>query len=76
MDFPLSNLSSLTLSVLGLVTLELSLLVGGTKIILFKALYYKRRESDHTRDMLCQMQIAEHSSFHPVWHLKSFLVVL
>ena len=41
MDFPLSNLSSLTLSVLGLVNLELlelSLLVGGTKIILFKAL--------------------------------------
>ena len=29
MDFPLSNLSSLTLSVLGLVTLELSLLVDG-----------------------------------------------
>ena len=38
MDFPLSNLCSLTLSVLGLVTLELSLLVDGTKIILFKAL--------------------------------------
>ena len=38
MDFPLSLLSSLTFSVLGLVTLNLSLLVGGTKITLFKAL--------------------------------------
>ena len=38
MDFPLSLLSSLTFSVLGSVTLELSLLVGGIKITLFKAL--------------------------------------
>ena len=38
MDFPLSLLSSLTFLVLGLVTLNLSLLVGGTKITLLKAL--------------------------------------
>ena len=38
MDFPLSLLSSLTFSVLGLVTSQLSLLAGETKITLFKAL--------------------------------------
>ena len=41
MDFYLSLLSSLTISILILVTLvllELSLLSGGTKITLFKAL--------------------------------------
>ena len=37
MDFPLSFLSSLTFLVLRSVTLELSLLAGGTKITLFKA---------------------------------------
>ena len=38
MDFPLSLLSSLTFSVLGLVTSQLSLLASETKITLFKAL--------------------------------------
>ena len=38
MNFPLSFLSSLTFSVLGLVTSKLFLLAGETKIILFKAL--------------------------------------
>ena len=38
MDFLLSFLASLTFSVLGLVTLELSLFLGGTKMTLFKAL--------------------------------------
>ena len=38
MNFPLSFLASLTFSVLGSVTSELSLLVGGTKMTLFKAL--------------------------------------
>ena len=38
MDFPLSLLSLLTFSVLGLIILELSLLACGTKITLFKAL--------------------------------------
>jgi len=38
MDFPLSLLSSLTFLVLESVSSELSLLVEGTKITLFKAL--------------------------------------
>ena len=68
MDFPLSLLSSLTFSVLGLVTSQLSL----------KHLkrYYKRRENDHTQDLFCQMQTSKILAFHPVWHLKSFPVVL
>ena len=38
MDFPLSLLSSFTFSVLESITLELSLLAGGIKVTLFKAL--------------------------------------
>ena len=38
MEFPLPSLPSLTFSILGLVSSNLSLLVGGTKMTQFKAL--------------------------------------
>ena len=55
MDFPLSFLSSLTFLVLGLVTLELLLLAGGTKVTLFKALekvLQEGRKSSYLRPVL------------------------
>ena len=55
MYFPLSLLSSLTFSVLESITSKLSLLVGGTKITLFKALeevLQKEREWSYPRPVL------------------------
>ena len=58
MNFLLSFLLFITISILGSFISDLEL-EGGTKLTLLKALeevLQKERESDHTRDLFCQMQ--------------------